>query len=111
MKIQEIISLIEGSPEAAVLDILTVMAGEGLDTANFDMIKDQLSSSGIDLDDNSLFDLLNNLAIVRNIKDRVVFFNTDSDQSHNQDLEVDPEKDAKHVSKMAKKQVDKELKK
>lgn len=112
MRIVEIISESADASETrgAVIDLLTIMAGEGLDSTSLETLITELSTQGIDIDRNSLFDLLNNLAIVRNIKDDVVFFNTDSDQSHNSDL-PDPEKQQKHVSSMAKKQVDKELKK
>lgn len=110
MRIAEILSEDATDIRGAVIDLLTIMAGEGLDSVGMDTIIKELSAQGMDVDSNSLFDLLNNLAIVRNIKDDVVFFNTDSDQSHNSDL-PDPEKQKNHVSSMAKKQVDKELKK
>jgi hypothetical protein len=93
----------------AVLDVLTTIAGEGVGTANFGLIQQELSAQGYDVDDNALFDILNNLAIVRNIENDVVHFNTDSDQSKGQSRETDPEKDKKHVSKLARKQVKKGL--
>lgn len=95
----------------AVLDILSVFAGEGLDSVNIDMVKRSLSNTGVDADEHALFDILDNLAIVRNIKDGVVFFNTDSDQSQGLDQVPDAEKQEKTVDKLARKQVSKELKK
>ena len=93
----------------AVLDVLTKIAGEGVGTANFGLIQQELSAQGYDVDDNALFDILNNLAIVRNIENDVVHFNTDSDQSKGQSQENDPEKDKKQVDKLARKQVKKGL--
>jgi len=100
-----------GDPTQSVIDILTTMSGEGIDSISFNAIMSELSSEGYDIDDGSLFDLLDKLAIVRNIKDKVVFFNSDSDQSHSDYDKPDPEKDNKVVSKMAQKQVKKELSK
>ena len=93
----------------AVLDVLTTIAGEGVGTANFELIQQELSAQGYDVDDNALFDIMNNLAIVNNIENDVVHFNTDSDQSKSQGQENDPEKDKKHVGKPARKQVKKGL--
>ena len=92
-----------------MLDVLTTIAGEGVGTANFGLIQQELSAQGYDVDDNALFDILNNLAIVRNIENDVVHFNTDSDQSKGQSQENDPEKDKKQVDKLARKQVKKGL--
>ncbi len=115
MRINDIIlsSIVEDQNHIndAVLDIMSIMAGEGIDSVNFNMIIDNLKHQGIDIDEHALFDILDNLAIVRNIKDGVVFFNTDSDSSQNQYKEVDPKKDEKKVAKLARKQVKKELRK
>jgi len=90
----------------AILDLLTALSGEGLDSVPMQSILGDLNSQGIDLDEPGLFDNLSNLAIVRNIKDGVVYFNSDSDQSHYNDM-PDPEAQDKQVSKLAQKQVDK----
>ena len=63
---------------------------------------------GIDADAESLFDEIQNLPIVNNIKDGIVYFNTASLGASNMN-KVDPEKNKKKVKAMAKKQVDKEL--
>ena len=94
----------------ATLDLLTAMAGEGLDSAPLSTLVDELSNQGIDIDATGLFDVLDNLAIVDNIKDDIVYFNTDSEASH-YGIKPDPEKQEKQVSKLARKQVDKEIKK
>lgn len=93
----------------AVLDLLTVMAGEELDSVGLDVIQQELSAGGIDIDSSALFDLLDNLAIVRNIKDDVVYFNTDSESSHGS-VKPDPEKQDNTIDKMARKKVKKEMK-
>lgn len=109
MRLLDIISE-NSTHKDAVLDLLTIMAGEGLDSIPLSVLSGELAKNDIDVDNNALFDLLGSLAIVRNIKDGVAFFNTDSDQSHNTDL-PDPKASKDQVSKLAKKQVDKEMKK
>jgi hypothetical protein len=94
----------------AVIDLLTVLAGEDTDSVGLDVLQQELSANGIDVDHNSLFDLLDNLVIVRNIKDDVVYFNTDSEGSHHATMDVDPDKQDKQIDKMARKQVSKEIK-
>lgn len=94
-----------------VLDIVTIMAGEGTHSLPIEAIQQELSAQGIDIDENALFDLLDTLAIVDNIKDDIVYFNTDgpshsAGQSDEEDVELDQEKT---VKSMAKKQVDKGL--
>jgi hypothetical protein len=110
MLIAEIVFLEDSEVEAVVLDLLTAMAGEGLDSTPMSAIIDELNNQGIDIDEPSLFDVLENLAIVDNVKDSVVYFNTDSDASHYGE-KPDPEKQDKTVDKMARKQVKKGIKK
>lgn len=93
----------------AILDLLTSMAGEGLDSIPMDSIIKELSAQGIDIDYMALFDTLSTFTIVRNIKDDVVYFNSDSDQSHNSNM-PDPKQQDQQVSKLAQKQVDKAIK-
>ena len=68
----------------AVIDLLTAMAGEGVESMSLDSLVKELSAQGIDVDAHALYDLLDHIAIVRNIKDNIVYFNADSDQSHYQ---------------------------
>jgi hypothetical protein len=113
MKIVDIIynSLHEDQDQikSAIIDILTVMTGEGVDSMSLDVIQRSLGSQGIDVDEHALFDICSNLAIVRNIKDGIVYFNSDSDQSQYQDTPADPQKQDKKIDTLARKQVKKEL--
>jgi aryl carrier-like protein len=95
--------------EDAVIDLLAVMAGEGVDSVPIASLVKELSNQGIDVDEDALFDVAQNLAIVRNIKDEVIFFNTDSDASRGDPSQPDPEKQDKKIDGMARKQVKKEL--
>ena len=115
MKIKDIISFALSEDQDflkdTVIDIMNIMAGEGLDSVNIDMIKTTLDNQGVDADEHALFDILDNLAIVRNIKDGVVFFNTDSEASQGLQDKPDAEKQDKTIDKLARKQVTKGLKK
>lgn len=91
----------------AVVDIIAMIAGEGADSISFEVVQQELSAQGIDVDRAALFDLATTLPVVNNIKDDVIYFNTDSDQS--QYGGEDPEKDDKVVDKMARQQVSKEI--
>lgn len=97
--------------EDSVLDLLAVMAGEGLNSIPISVVQNELSKQGHDVDSNALFDVVQNLAIVRNVKDDVIFFNADSDASAGDPDQPDPEKADKKVDSMARKQVKKGLKK
>lgn len=107
MRISEII-LEDNMLRQQVLDLLVVASGEGIDSMSLDTLVKELETEGSTIDKSGLFDILNNLAIVRNIKDDVVFFNTDSDNSYG-DPEPSPEKQDNTIDKMARKQVGKEL--
>ena len=67
-----------------------------------------MAKQGIDVDENSLFDVADNPAIVRNIKDDVMSPITDSDALPG-DEQKDPEQQDKKIDKLARKQVKKEL--
>lgn len=109
MRIADIIKE-NNDPESAVLDILTSIAGEGIDEIPLDTILSSLNGQGIDVDKASVFDLLDNLAIVTNIKNDIVTINTDSSSSQ-YNVKDDPEKQDKKVDSMARKQIDKKVKK
>ena len=68
-----------------------------------------MAKQGIDVDENSLFDVADNLAIVRNIKDDVISPITDSDALSEILNKPDPEQQDKKIDKLARKQVKKEL--
>lgn len=110
MRINDIINESIDDIYDSVLDLITVMAGEGLKSMAMDTIILELSNSDIDVDKASLFDLLSNIDIIDNIKNDVVYFNTDSDSFGNYSTQApDPEKQNKTVDRMARKQVDKEI--
>jgi|TARA_B100001105_G_scaffold254744_1_gene251420 hypothetical protein len=96
--------------DSKVIDLLSILSSEGVNQIPLDALVKELTSMGVDVDDESLFDEITNLPIVNNIKDGTVYFNTASLQASNLN-KVDPEKNKKKVKAMAKKQVDKELSK
>ena len=94
----------------AVVDLLIVLSAEGIDTISMEALIAELESQGHDVDEPSLFDELQNIPMVHNIKDGIVSFHTSSKNSNIQNIE-DPEKDEKVIDKMASKKVKKELSK
>ena len=94
----------------AVLDLLVTLAGDGINSISLDVLADELASQGIDVDKAALFDLLGTLAIVRNVENDTVYFSSDSDQASAKGDAPDPEQQDKEVEKLARKQVDKEIK-
>ena len=60
--------------ENAVVDLLTVLSAEGIDTISMDALVAELESQGHDVDEPSLFDEIQKLDMVHNIKDGVVRF-------------------------------------
>jgi len=96
--------------DSKVIDLLSVLSSEGVESVPLASLVGELRAMGVDVDEQSLFDELGNLQIVNNIKDGVVYFNTSSMGASNMN-KVDPEKADKKIKSMAKKQVDKELKK
>ena len=96
--------------DSKVIDLLSILSSEGVNQIPLDALVKELTSMGVDVDDESLFDEITNLPIVNNIKDGTVYFNTASLQASNLN-KVDPEKNKKKVKAMAKKQVDTELSK
>lgn len=96
--------------DSKVIDLLSVLSSEGVESIPLDSLVKELKSMGVDVDEESLFDEMTNLQIVNNIKDGVVYFNTSSLGATNMN-KVDPEKSKKKIKAMAKKQVDKELSK
>ena len=96
--------------DAKVIDLLSILSSEGVESIPLDSLVKELVAMGIDVDAESLFDEIQNLPIVNNVKDGIVYFNTASLRASNMN-KVDPEKNKKKVKAMAKKQVDKELSK
>lgn len=111
MRLSEIISILaENEIESQIIDFLTIMDAEQIDSIPLETLVKGLQGQGIDVHSDVLFDILDNLAIVKNIKDNIVYFNSTSDDSM-AGQEHNPEKDKKTVSKLANKKIDKELNK
>tara|TARA_B100000900_G_scaffold34967_1_gene26357 strand:+ start:17386 stop:17712 length:327 start_codon:yes stop_codon:yes gene_type:complete len=94
----------------AIVDLLIVLSAEGIDTISMEALIAELESQGHDVDEPSLFDELQNIQMVHNIKNGIVSFHTSSKNANIQNVE-DPEKDEKVIDKMARKKVKKELSK
>tara|TARA_B110001454_G_scaffold72784_1_gene70531 strand:+ start:765 stop:1091 length:327 start_codon:yes stop_codon:yes gene_type:complete len=96
--------------DSKVIDLLSILSSEGVESIPLDSLVKELTSMGVDVDDESLFDEISSLDIVNNIKDGIVYFNTSSLGATNMN-KIDPEKNKKRIKTMAKKQVKKELNK
>ena len=94
--------------DSKIIDLLSILSSEGVESIPLEAIVVELVASGLDVDEQSLFDELQDLPIVNNIKDGIVYFHTSSMSASNLN-KVDPEKSKKRVSAMAKKQVKKGL--
>jgi hypothetical protein len=89
-----------------IIDMLAVMTAEGTTSISLETIQQTLASNNMDVDTQTLTQLLDNIPIVNTIKDNVVFFNKNDVPG-----EDNPEKDDNKVSALAKKQIDKEMSK
>jgi hypothetical protein len=89
-----------------IIDMLAVMTAEGTTSISLETIQQTLASNNMDVDTQTLTQLLDNIPIVNTIKDNVVFFNKNDVPGKD-----NPEKDDNKVSALAKKQIDKEMSK
>jgi len=96
--------------DSKIIDLLSILSSEGVESIPLEAIVVELVAMGTDVDEQSLFDEMQDLPIVNNIKDGIVYFNTASMGASNLN-KVDPEASTKKVKAMAKKQVDKGLSK
>ena len=96
--------------DSKIIDLLSILSSEGVESIPLEAIVVELVAMGADVDEQSLFDEMQDLPIVNNIKDGIVYFNTASMGASNLN-KVDPEASKKKVKAMAKKQVDKGLSK
>jgi|TARA_B110000908_G_scaffold76823_1_gene92453 hypothetical protein len=94
--------------DSKIIDLLSILSSEGVESIPLDAIVTELLATGVDVDEQSLFDEMQDLPIVNNIKDGIVYFNTSSMDASNLN-KVDPEKSKSKVKAMAKKQVKKGL--
>lgn len=99
------VDLIKGS----IVDLLTALDAEGISTVPVDTLVKELRSRGMSVEGPALLDVLETIPVVNNVADDIIYFNSDP---NNTDLEPDQaEKDDNKVDKLARKQVNKELKK
>lgn len=107
MRISDII-LESTEIKQAVIDLIAIMAAEDIHSIGIDVLQAELASSGYDIDEAALYDLLTTLVIVNKVEDGVAFFNTDS-QAHDNNSADNKADDKDVVDKMARKQISKEL--
>lgn len=93
-----------------VIDLLSVLSGEGVQSISMESLIKELKSMGIDADVNSLFDEISNLSMIDTIENGIVYFHNSTNDRANPTVDQE-EKDSKKVSQMAQKKVDKEIKK
>jgi len=87
-----------------LIDLLSIMTAEGATSLSLDTIQQTLSANNMSIDNQELTELLDSIPVVNTVKDNVVFFN-----KNNAPGEQSPEKQEKTVSKLARKQIDKEM--
>ena len=88
-----------------IIDIISMAAAEGMSSLSIDTIQRSLSEMGNDIDHSMLFDVLDSIPVIDNIKDDVIFFGRDDSTSS------EPSKDQQdnRIDKMARKQVKKDI--
>jgi hypothetical protein len=88
-----------------VIDIIAVASAEGLHSLSIDTIHRSLSDMGNEINKDMLFDVLDAIPAIDNIKDDVIFFGNDGKAAD------EPSKDQQdnHIDKMARKQVNKDI--
>jgi hypothetical protein len=84
--------------DSKIIDLLSILSSEGVESIPLDAIVTELLATGVDVDEQSLFDEMQDLPIVNNIKDGIVYFNTSSMDASNLN-KVDPEKSKSKVIK------------
>jgi hypothetical protein len=91
--------------KSVIIDIISIASAEGMSSLSIDTIQKSLSEMGNDIDNSVLFDVLDSIPVIDNIKDDVVFFGRDGKYSS------EPSKDQQdnHIDKMARKQVKKDI--
>lgn len=93
--------------KSQVIDLLVALDAEDISTISVEALMGELGKRGLDLDQPGLLDVLDNISIVKNVTDDIVYFNSDP---HSTDSEPDQaEKQDKKIDKLARKQVSKEL--
>jgi len=105
MRFSEIVVEDTSDVKSIIIDIISVAAAEGMSSLSIDTLAKSLANMGNEIDHSVLFDVLDSIPIIDNIKDDVVFFGRDGKTSS------EPSKDQQdnHIDKMARKQVKKDI--
>ena len=93
--------------EQVILDLIAVSRAEGIDSLSLDTIIVSLQDMGMEVDHEMLFQLLDDMSIVNNIKDDIAYFGAD----YQTDSGPSPDQQEKKIDKMARKKVGKSFKK
>jgi hypothetical protein len=88
-----------------IIDIISVASAEGMTSLSIDTLQKSLAEMGSELGHSILFDLLDSIPIVDNIKDDVIFFGRDDKSSS----EPTSDQQDNRIDKMARKQVKKDI--
>ena len=91
--------------KSIIIDIISVASAEGMTSLSIDTLHKSLAEMGNEVDHSILFDLLDSIPIVDNIKDDVIFFGRDGKSSS----EPSREQQDNRIDKMARKQVKKDI--
>ena len=67
--------------KSIIIDIISVASAEGMTSLSIDTLHKSLAEMGNEVDHSILFDLLDSIPIVDNIKDDVIFFGRDDSSS------------------------------
>jgi hypothetical protein len=91
---------------SVIIDIISMAAAEGMSSLSIDTIQRSLSEMGNDIDNSMLFDVLDSIPVIDNIKDDVIFFGRDGNTASDE-----PSKDQQdnRIDAMARKQVNKDI--
>ena len=105
MRFSEIVVEDTSDIKSIIIDIISVEAAEGMSSLSLDTLAKSLAEMGNEIDHSLLFDILDSIPIVDNIKDDVIFFGRDGKSSS----EPSREQQDNRIDKMARKQVKKDI--
>jgi len=105
MRFSEIIREDSSDVTSLVLDIVTSANAEGMTSLSVDTLAKSLSAMGQEVDHALLFDLLDAMPVIDNIKDDIIYFGSDG----HTDSEPTRASQENHIDKMARKQIKKDL--
>mgnify|MGYP003677503104 FL=1 len=105
MRFSEIVVEDTSDIKSIIIDIISVAAAEGMSSLSIDTLAKSLAEMGNEIDHSILFDILDSIPIVDNIKDDVILFGRDGKSSS----EPSRDQQDKRIDKMARKQVKKDI--